>query len=68
MAGILGLYDEVIQVEPWSYGNAEGDRVWSSYKRKWYYPGYTLDLPSTFEYKLKLGDMEYYTRKSIGFI
>lgn len=29
--------------------------------RKLYYPGYVLDLPSRFDYKLEMGEMEYYT-------
>ena len=28
---------------------------------RWYYPGYVFDLPSPFDYKLSLGEMEYYT-------
>lgn len=28
---------------------------------RWYYPGYVFDVPSPFDYKLTLGDMEYYT-------
>ena len=28
---------------------------------KWFYPGYILDKDSSFDYKLRLGNMEYYT-------
>lgn len=27
---------------------------------RWYYPGYVLDKPSSFSYKLRLGDFQYY--------
>ena len=33
--------------------------------RRWYYPGYILDLPSAFYYKLELGKMEYYAPSMI---
>lgn len=62
MASLLGLYDE--DYSKWSLGTVtmlKEIEFGLATKRKWYYPGYTLDLPSTFEYKLKLGDMEYYT-------
>lgn len=29
-------------------------------EKKWYYPGYVLDRPSSFNYKLSLGNFEYY--------
>lgn len=28
---------------------------------KWYYPGYVLDQPSSFDYKLTLGEFEYFS-------
>lgn len=46
----LGVYTMLKEIE---YGSFSG--------RKWYYPGYVLDQPSRFDYKLALGDMEYYT-------
>ena len=46
----LGVYTMLKEIE---YGQHTG--------RKWYYPGYVLDLPSSFDYKLNLGQMEYYT-------
>lgn len=61
MASLLGLYDEdykhyspgfltmLMEIE---YGKQHGF--------KWYYPGYVLDQPSQFNYKLRLGDFEYY--------
>ena len=42
----LGVYTMLKEIE---YGQQTG--------RKWYYPGYVLDLPSAFDYKLKLGEM-----------
>jgi arginine-tRNA-protein transferase len=62
MASLLALYDEeysehslgvYTMLKEIEYGQHTG--------RKWYYPGYVLDLPSAFDYKLKLGEMEYYT-------
>jgi arginine-tRNA-protein transferase len=61
MASLLGLYDEsykhyspgfltmLMEIE---FGRKHGF--------KWYYPGYVLDQPSQFNYKLRLGDFEYY--------
>jgi len=46
----LGIYTMLKEIE---YGQTTG--------RKWYYPGYVLDQPSSFDYKLTLGEMEYYT-------
>jgi len=46
----LGIYTMLKEIE---YGCAAGFR--------WYYPGYVLDLPSDFDYKLSLGEFEYYT-------
>lgn len=62
MASLLGLYDE--SYTKWSLGTVtmlKEIEFGLATKRKWYYPGYTLDLPSSFDYKLKLGEMEYYT-------
>ena len=62
MASLLALYDEeyseyslgmYTMLKEVEFGQHTG--------RKWYYPGYVLDLPSAFDYKLKLGEMEYYT-------
>lgn len=46
----LGIYTMLKEVE---WGQSAGF--------KWYYPGYVLDLPSDFDYKLSLGNFEYYT-------
>ena len=46
----LGIYTMLKEVE---WGQSAG--------YKWYYPGYVLDLPSDFDYKLSLGEFEYYT-------
>ena len=46
----LGIYTMLKEVE---FGRSAG--------LKWYYPGYVLDLPSDFDYKLELGEFEYYT-------
>jgi len=46
----LGTYTMLKEIE---FGKQTG--------RKLYYPGYVLDLPSRFDYKLELGEMEHYT-------
>lgn len=46
----LGIYTMLKEIE---FGRSAGF--------KWYYPGYVLDLPSDFDYKLSLGEFEYYT-------
>jgi arginine-tRNA-protein transferase len=46
----LGIYTMLKEVE---FGLNEGFR--------WYYPGYILDKESQFDYKLRLGEFEYYT-------
>lgn len=46
----LGTYTLLKEME---FGIIEG--------RKWFYPGYVLDRPSAFDYKLKLGQIEFYT-------
>lgn len=62
MASLLALYDQGYQsyslgkytmLKEIEYGKQTG--------RTWYYPGYVLDEPSAFDYKLTLGEMEYYT-------
>lgn len=62
MASLLGLYDE--SYKSWSLGKVtmlKEIEFGLKTGRKWYYPGYVLDLPSNFDYKLELGEMEYYT-------
>ncbi|MDG2425894.1 MAG: GNAT family N-acetyltransferase [Flavobacteriales bacterium] len=46
----LGIYTMLCEIE---FGKQRGMR--------WYYPGYVFDEPSPFDYKLDLGQMEYYT-------
>jgi len=46
----LGIYTMLKEID---FGRSAGF--------KWYYPGYVLDLPSDFDYKLELGEFEYYT-------
>jgi len=47
----LGLYTMLLEIE---YAIAAG--------KKWYYPGYVLDKKSSFNYKLQLGDYEFYNK------
>jgi len=46
----LGIFTMLKEIE---FGRSAG--------YKWYYPGYVLDIPSDFDYKLELGEFEYYT-------
>lgn len=62
MASLLGIYDE--DYADYSLGvftMLKELEFGQSTQRKWYYPGYVLDQPSAFDYKLSLGIMEYYT-------
>ena len=61
LASLLGLYDPEYKsyslgiytmIKELRYGIQNG--------YKWYYPGYVLDRPSPFDYKLRLGEFEYY--------
>lgn len=61
LASLLGLYDKdygaytlglYTMLKEMEYGQRSGYR--------WYYPGYVLDRPSAFDYKLRLGEFEYY--------
>lgn len=61
VASLLGLYDEHYKV--YSPGILTMLlEIQTSIKDgfKWYYPGYVLDQPSQFNYKLKLGNFQYY--------
>ena len=49
----LGLYTMLLEIE---FARRFG--------KSYYYPGYILDHSSQFDYKLRLGDMEYYTWKN----
>jgi arginyl-tRNA--protein-N-Asp/Glu arginylyltransferase len=62
MASLIGLYDE--QYSEWSLGKLtmlKEIEFGLASERKWFYPGYILDKDSSFDYKLQLGKMEYYT-------
>ena len=62
MASLLGLYDK--DYKNWSLGKVtmlKEIEFGLKTGRKWYYPGYVLDLPSNFDYKLELGKMEHYS-------
>ena len=61
MASLLCLYDE--DYKKWSLGKVtmfKEIEFGINTGRRWYYPGYVLDLPSAFDYKLELGQMQYY--------
>jgi arginine-tRNA-protein transferase len=45
----LGIFTMLVEIE---YAR--------SLEMKWYYPGYVLDKESSFNYKLRLGDFEFY--------
>lgn len=48
----LGTYTMLLEV---AYGQQR--------QKKFFYPGYTLDLPSSFDYKLRLKHLQFFTRK-----
>jgi len=59
MASLLGLYDR--EYASWSLGYYTMLREiqWGMENAvQWYYPGYLFDLPSEFDYKLRLGPVE----------
>ena len=60
MASLLGLYDG--DYEQYSLGvyTMLREIEYGMAHLKWYYPGYILDKPSSFNYKLRLGPVEYY--------
>lgn len=64
MASLLGLFDDTYHsyslgiytmLKEVDYGVKHGYR--------WYYPGYVLDEESKFDYKLRLGEFEYYNAR-----
>ena len=62
MASLLGMYDEsYAEYSLGIYTMLKEIEFGQSTQRRWYYPGYVLDKPSSFDYKLELGPMEYYT-------
>lgn len=48
----LGIFSMLLEIE---YGMQIG--------KKYYYPGYILDQPSTFDYKRRIGHLQYYNWK-----
>ena len=61
LASLLGLYDESYSTYSLGvYTMLKEIEFGQKQEMKWYYPGYVLDRPSQFNYKLKLGDFEYY--------
>jgi len=62
MASLIGMYDEAYaDYSLGIYTMLKEIEFGQSTHRRWYYPGYVLDKPSSFDYKLQLGNMEYYT-------
>ncbi len=62
MASLIGMYDEAYaEYSLGIYTMLKEIEFGQSTLRRWYYPGYVLDKPSSFDYKLELGKMEYYT-------
>lgn len=61
MASLLGLYDsDYSEYSLGIYTMLREIEFGTETGRKWYYPGYILDKPSSFNYKLRLGPVEYY--------
>lgn len=61
LASLLGLYDENYATYSLGvYTMLKEIEFGQQHDMRWYYPGYVLDRPSQFNYKLKLGDFEYY--------
>ena len=61
MASLLGLYDQ--RYSEWSLGKATmlKEIVFGlENEKELYYPGYILDQGSSFDYKLELGETEFY--------
>ena len=62
MASLIGMYDEAYaDYSLGIYTMLKEIEFGQSTHRRWYYPGYVLDKSSSFDYKLQLGNMEYYT-------
>ncbi|MFT4779664.1 MAG: arginyl-tRNA--protein-N-Asp/Glu arginylyltransferase [Flavobacteriales bacterium] len=61
LASLIGLYDEdYASYSLGIYTMLKEVEFGQSQDMRWYYPGYVLDRPSQFNYKLRLGDFEYY--------
>lgn len=62
MASLLSVYDEDYGTYSLgTYTMIKEIEFGQLTERSWYYPGYVLDQPSAFDYKLQLGQVEYYT-------
>lgn len=61
MASLLGMYrDEYSKYSLGIYTMLKELEFGMEWGMKYYYPGYILDKPSSFNYKLSLGNFEYY--------
>ncbi|MGB0524481.1 MAG: GNAT family N-acetyltransferase [Flammeovirgaceae bacterium] len=64
MASLLGVFDERYSKYSLGLFTMLLEIIYASTTNKqYYYPGYVLDQPSVFDYKLRLGEMEYYNWK-----
>ncbi len=64
MASLLGLYDENYhKFSLGLYTMLKEISLGKSWNYRWYYPGYVLDQSSQFDYKLRLGEFEYYNQR-----
>lgn len=62
LASLLGLHDPEYSASSLGTYTLLQEMSWAqAHGFKWFYPGYVLDQPSAFDYKLRLGDIEYYT-------
>lgn len=60
MASLLGLFDPAFAGDSLGTFTLLKEMEWGQKEgKKWHYPGYVLDRPSPFDYKLRLGDIEY---------
>ena len=61
LASLIGLYDPDYQsMSLGTYTMLKEITYARELGLRWYYPGYVLDRPSTFNYKLALGNFQYY--------
>lgn len=61
LASLLGLYDEDYKsYSPGILTMLHEIEIGKRNGYRWYYPGYVLDKPSQFNYKLRLGNFQYY--------
>lgn len=61
MASLLGVFDEGYSKNSLGLFTMLLEIMYATTSgKKYYYPGYILDQPSVFDYKLRLGEMEYY--------